>query len=262
MVRVSSVEPTTPELASTVELERCAVVGGGRVGTALVRALPGIAGPFGRGFDGGEFDIVVLAVPDREIAAAARCVVPAAGRLVGHCSGATSLSVLAPHEGFGLHPLMTISSTPCTGSVSPPGVSPFDGAPAAVAGTTERSIGVARGLARLLGMVPFTIADRDRAAYHAAASIASNFLVTIMDAADVLARTAALDRTVLVPLIRTTVDNWAAGGRASLTGPVARGDTATVARQREAVAERTPELLALFDVLVDRTRVIAGSSAG
>jgi len=42
-----------------------------------------------------------------------------------------------------------------------------------------------------------------------------------------------------------------------LTGPIARGDEATVARQRAAVAERTPELLAMFDELCERTRALA-----
>ena len=44
------------------------------------------------------------------------------------------------------------------------------------------------------------------------------------------------------------------GGHHALTGPIARGDEETVARQREAIAERTPDLLPLFDALVDATR--------
>ncbi len=228
------------------------MVGAGRVGTALVGALPGSAGPFGRGFDGQSFDVVIIAVPDREIAAAAACITPAAGRLVGHCSGASGLDVLAPHEAFGLHPLMTIRGASATGERSP-----FVGAPAAIGGSTVRAEGVAAALAELLGMAPFPIADNDRAAYHAAASIASNFLVTLEDAAEVLAATAGVDRVTLLPLIRATLDNWAADGRAALTGPVARGDEATIARQRSAIVERTPQLLAVFDVLVERTRAIA-----
>jgi len=59
-------------------------------------------------------------------------------------------------------------------------------------------------------------------------------------------------------LIRAAIDNWAKSGAAkALTGPIVRGDEATVARQRGAVAERAPELLALFDALCDRTKVIA-----
>ena len=60
------------------------------------------------------------------------------------------------------------------------------------------------------------------------------------------------------PLVRATVENWASlGPRGALTGPVARGDEVTVRRQREAVLERAPELVALFDALTDATRALA-----
>ena len=69
-------------------------------------------------------------------------------------------------------------------------------------------------------------------------------------------------RRLLGPLVRTTVENWlAAGPRAALTGPVARGDERTVAAQRDAVAETAPELLPLFDELVERTRALAARPA-
>ena len=102
------------------------------------------------------------------------------------------------------------------------------------------------------------IADEDRPAYHAAASIASNFLVTLEDAAEIMLRTVGADRSLLVPLVRATLENWVLlGVPAALTGPIARGDEATVARQRAAVTERAPELLTLFDSLADRTRAVA-----
>ena len=69
-------------------------------------------------------------------------------------------------------------------------------------------------------------------------------------------------RELLAPLVRTTVENWAAlGPERALTGPVARGDEATVERQRNAVAEAAPALLALFDELVERTRALARAGA-
>ena len=224
----------------------CAVVGNGRVGRALVASIPWLNGPFGRGFDGAEFDLVLLAVSDGEIARAAIAINP--GPLVGHCAGSLGLEVLAPHEAFGLHPLMTVVGDNAV----------FAGAGAAVAGSTPRALTAARVLADALHMHAVEIADRDRAAYHAAASIASNLLVTLEDAAEVMLRTAGADRTILVPLIRATIENWATlGAPAALTGPIVRGDEATVARQRDAVVERAPELVALFDALCDRTRVIA-----
>ena len=107
-------------------------------------------------------------------------------------------------------------------------------------------------------MTAVEILDEHRAAYHAAASIASNFLITLEDAAELLLSTTGADRSILVPLVRAAVENWATlGGPAALTGPIARGDNATVARQRGAVVARTPELLALFDAFAERTRALA-----
>ena len=223
-----------------------AIVGDGRMGRALVAALSGAAGPFGRGFDGDGFDAVLLAVPDSQIAVAAGAIAP--GRMVGHCAGALGLNLLAPHEAFGMHPLMTVTRSSAT----------FAGAGAAVAGSTPRALAFAYELAAALGMHSVEIADEDRAAYHAAASVASNFLVTLEDAAETLLRTTGADRAILVPLVRAAVENWATlGGPAALTGPIARGDEATVARQRAAIAERAPELLALFDAMCETTRALA-----
>jgi predicted short-subunit dehydrogenase-like oxidoreductase (DUF2520 family) len=237
------------------ELDSIAVVGAGRLGTALAAALRAsgatVDGPLGRGA-APRAEVVLLCVPDREIGAAAAAVTP--GPLVGHCSGMTGLAPLAGHEAFGLHPLMTVP----TGA--PPSV--FAGAGCAVAGSTERALAVAEALAERLGMRPTRIEDEDRAAYHAAASIASNFLVTLEAAAERLAAGAGAPRELLVPLVRATVDNWAAHGpERALTGPIARGDERTVARQREAVAERAPDLLDLFDALAAATRELATAGA-
>ncbi len=224
----------------------CAVVGNGRMGKALVGASARFDGPFGRGFDGQGYDAVLLAVPDAQIASAADNVLP--GRLVGHSSGSCGLALLSGHEAFGIHPLMTATKAGAS----------FSDAGAAVAGSTPRALAFARSLASELGMTAVEIHDEDRAAYHAAASMASNFLITLEDAAERLLATAGADRVILVPLVRAALENWATlGGPAALTGPIARGDEATVARQRQAVDERTPELLALFDALVERTRALA-----
>jgi predicted short-subunit dehydrogenase-like oxidoreductase (DUF2520 family) len=236
--------------ASPDSPRRCALVGAGRLGSALAPALRAaglhVIGPLGRGADAAGADAVLLCVPDGEIAAAAAAI--AVGPLVGHTSGATTLAPLAPHEGFSLHPLMTVTGP---GSVRA-------GAPAAIAGATPRALAAAEGLARALDLLPFAVADGDRAAYHAAASVASNFLVTLEGAAERLAATAGVGREALVPLVRASVDGWAArGARGALTGPIARGDEATVAHQRAAVGERAPDLLALFDALADATRALA-----
>src|SRR5690349_24604480 len=126
------------------------------------------------------------------------------------------------------------------------------GAGCAVDGSTPEALATAEALAAALGMRATRVADEDRVAYHAAASIASNFLVTLEGAAERLAATAGVDRALLAPLVRAAVENWAARGAAgALTGPIARGDEATVARQRAAVAERAPDLVPLFDALTE-----------
>ncbi len=225
-----------------------AVVGRGRMGRALCAAVPALSGPLGRGADGTGYDVVLLAVPDGEIVRAAALIAP--GRLVGHCAGSLGLDVLAPHEAFGCHPLTTVTAAGAR----------FAGAGAAVAGSTPRALAAARCLAGVLGMQPVAIADEDRAAYHAAASIAANFLVVLEDSAEALLATTGAERGILVPLARAALEDWAAQGAiAALTGPISRGDEATVARQRAAIAERTPQLLGLFDVLCDRARAIAAA---
>lgn len=236
--------------------QRLAIIGRGRLGTALARALHAagveVSGPLARGAAPAGFGAVLLCVPDAEIATAAALV--SSEQLVGHCSGASGLDQLAPHESFSLHPLMTFAGDDDAAR--------FAGAGAAVSGSTPRALATADALARGLGMRPARIADRDRAAYHAAASIASNFLITLEASAERLAASAGVSRELLIPLVRATVENWARlGSDRALTGPVARGDELTVQRQREAIAERAGDMLPLFDALVDATRVESSQPA-
>src|SRR3954466_4524790 len=212
---------------------RLAIVGRGRVGTALVRAFAAagleVEGPLARGEEPSA-DIVLLCVPDAEIDAAAAAV---AARFVGHVSGATPLDAVD----FGLHPLQTVTGPETS----------FAGCGCAIAGSTPEALEVARDLALAAGMEPFEIDDSARPAYHAAASIASNFVVTLEWIAERIASAGGIEPEdagrMLSPLVRQTVDNWAALGPAqALTGPVARGDELTVARQRKAVADAAPDL--------------------
>lgn len=240
-----------------------AIVGAGRLGTALAQALRAtglsVVGPLGRHERMVTSDVTLLCVPDDEIAAAAARVKD--GALVGHTSGATPLSTLEGASGaaFGLHPLQTFAGGE--------GPEAFHGIGCAIAGSTDEAVATARYLAERLGAVPIEIADADRAAYHAAASIASNFLVTLQAAAEELAKGAGIEpddaRVLLAPLVHQTVDNWAERGpERALTGPIARGDQATVARQRDAVEAHAPHLLPLFDELVLRTHDLARPEAG
>jgi predicted short-subunit dehydrogenase-like oxidoreductase (DUF2520 family) len=230
-------------------LPACTVVGAGRLGTVLAAALSeqpalrrGEAIP-------ATAEVVLLTVPDGKIAEAARAVPE--GPLLGHCSGATGLEVFESREAFSLHPLMSVP----TGSAA----EVLRGAGAAVDGTSERALRVAQTLAEHLGMVATHVAAEDRAAYHAAGAIASNFLVALEACAERLAATAGISRRQLAPLVLATARQWAEmGPEAALTGPIARGDEGTIERHRAAISERTPELLAVWTELAEVTRAVAG----
>lgn len=134
----------------------------------------------------------------------------------------------------------------------------FAGAGCAIAGSTERARSVAIELAKQLRMKPFELKDADRDLYHAAASLASNYLVTLEGAAERLAAIVGVERELLLPLVRTAVENWGRlGAHQALTGPIVRGDLATSSRQQAAVAQRAPDLLSLWDALTSATRVLA-----
>jgi len=219
---------------------------GGALASALENAGVPVRGPLGRDADSSDAALVLLCVPDREIAAAAAAI--PTGPIVGHVSASASLSALEPHERFVLHPLLSVAG----------GGTNFAGATCAVDGSTPRALAVAEELARRLGMRSCVVPAEKRALYHAAASMASNYLTTIESVAERLAKEVGLDRVALIPLVRGTVEQWAElGARAALTGPIARGDAGTVERQRAAVAAAAPDLLTLWDALADETRKLA-----
>jgi predicted short-subunit dehydrogenase-like oxidoreductase (DUF2520 family) len=240
--------------AGDLPLGWCDVVGRGRMGRALFHALheAGVAvrGPHGRGASGDGASIVILCVPDREIASA--CAMIRGAAIVGHVSASAELALLAPYERFMLHPLLSVVGE---GAL-------FAGAACAVDGSTARSLGIAHSLATRLGMRARRIPPEQRALYHAAASAASNYLTTVEGMAERLAKLVGLERADLLPLVRSAVDNWSErGASAALTGPVARGDEETVLKQRAAVSVSAPDQLPLWDALVDATRALARSAA-
>lgn len=234
-----------------------AVIGAGRLGGVLAEAFRAtgltVYGPLRRGEQIPRADIALLCVPDAAIPEAATAARPHASR-VGHVSGATALDDVD----FSIHPLQTF-----TGTESP---DVFHGIGAAIAGRTPADSAIAEDLARTLGARPFEVDDAHRAGYHAAASFASNFVLTVLGAAEQLAASAGIPtdeaRDLLAPLVNRTVENWKLRGAAtSLTGPIARGDEATIARQRAAIADADPELTPLFDELAASTRAIARQKA-
>jgi predicted short-subunit dehydrogenase-like oxidoreductase (DUF2520 family) len=247
--------------STTDRAESTTIIGAGRVGRSIaaVAEAAGLEVELRTRADGLERlkgRTVLLCVPDQEITPLAGRIGEQAGlpRLLGHTSGATRLDPLVGHSSqgsFSLHPLQTV----------PDGETDLAGCPAAVAGSDPPTLDFATGLAGALGMEPFPVSEADRAIYHAAASIASNFLVTLEEtAAGLLGEIAVEDpRAVLAPLVRRSLQNWTEMGGAALTGPIARGDTATVELHRNALAERRPDLSDLYEALALQTSTLAGA---
>lgn len=222
-------------------IETIRIVGaGGRVGSAVTARLAerGVR----LGADGA--DIVLLCVPDRAIAEVAASI--PLGPWVAHVSGATPLTALEPHvRRFGLHPLQTFSKAR--------GPEQLDGAWGAVGAESPDARAVAFGLAETLGLRPFDLDDAGRAAYHAGAAVASNFLVTLRSAARSLVVAAGAPPDALDPLIRGVMDNGF-----ELTGPISRGDWETVERHVAVIRAERPELEGLYLALAKATAAIAG----
>jgi predicted short-subunit dehydrogenase-like oxidoreductase (DUF2520 family) len=254
--------PSPGAIAQQAVMPALAVVGAGTVGSSLATAAgrAGIEVRLGGRDDMAaacrDVDAVLLCVPDAAIGEAAEALAQAGvrPRFAGHTSGACGLEALAPLEvtgaaPFSLHPLQTV----------PDRETDFTGAPAAVSGSTRGALELARTLAERLGMRAFEIPEERRAAYHAAASMASNFLIALEEsAAGLLTAAGAPDgRELLAPLVLRTAANWSERGAGALTGPIARGDEATVARHLEALREAAPELVPLYEALAERTRELA-----
>jgi predicted short-subunit dehydrogenase-like oxidoreductase (DUF2520 family) len=215
--------------------ESVTVTGVGRVGTAVSARLAerGVAvRPDG--------ELRLLCVPDSAIAEVARAIEP--GPWVAHVSGATALGALGPHtRRFSVHPLQTFTLGR--------GPEQLDGAWAAISGDDEEARARALWLAQTLGLRPFELTDASRPLYHAGAAIASNYLVTLYRAAARLFDDAGAPPEALVPLMTRTIENGF-----ELTGPIERGDWATVDRHLEAIREREPGLEEMYTALAEVTR--------
>jgi len=172
-------------------------------------------------------DALVIATPDDAVAAVAASVRPDPGTVVLHLSGSLGLDVLVPHaRRAALHPLVPLPNA-------------ADGARRLAMGVTFAVAGdpIARRMAESLGGRTVEVADADRAAYHAAASIAANHVVALLGQVERVAATAGLPLEAFLGLTRAAVDDVARlGPRQALTGPAARADWTTLARHLEALA--------------------------
>ncbi len=249
-----------PRLERTPRRPTVFVVGLGRLGTALARALaahgwqvqawsrtptrrrlPGVtlrSGGVPTEVEGAK--LVLLTVPDRAIAAVATDLAQRGlvgrGQVVAHCAGALDLEPLQAAAAAGaaigsLHPLVAAS----------PGAVQLTGKAAAIDGVPAAAR-LLRRVARTVGLRPLQVPAAGRVRYHAAASLAANGLVALADlAAELLASTGVAREqalAALLPLLASSLENLQRTGLPdALTGPVARGDAAVVQAHLAALRE-------------------------
>lgn len=214
--------------------------------------------------------VYFLTVPDQALPAVADALAEAlanSGRatdtrnhedrpVVVHTSGANSVALLASCEragadGLAFHPLQTFSD-PATGRARFAGaavaLTPYDGNPNSHAGL------MGFRLARALGLRPFLLPDEKRTLYHAAATVACNYLVTLQHYAKRLFVESGLPEaealSLFLPLVEATLDNLSRQGTVgALTGPLSRGDVHTIEKHLNTIEEHSPDVLPLYRTL-------------
>ena len=216
-------------------MSRVRIIGPGRAGTsfatALARAGWEVLPILGRSDDLGRLasdtDLVLIATPDQAIAEVAVSLRPSAQVVVAHLSGAAGLRPLAAHTRRGvLHPLVALPDPEV-------GAERLVGAWFGLASDGDPL--VAEVVASLRGRVVH-VAETAWPCYHAAAVIASNHLVALLGQAERVAAGVGAPMEAFLDLARGSLADVAAmGARAALTGPVRRGDLATVARHLDAL---------------------------
>ncbi|MEW6553458.1 MAG: Rossmann-like and DUF2520 domain-containing protein [Actinomycetota bacterium] len=256
-------------------VDRFVIIGGGRVGTAVGHILQGkgervvaVASRSDASLEtvekhirgamltsdvvkaGKKGNVIVITTPDDLIADTILTLV--SGKAVGkgdhivHMSGALGLDVLEPAEELGartacIHPLQTFADV--RGAVR--------SIPGSVFAVTARSEAIqawAEGLVRKLGGEPVLLAEKDKTLYHIGAVVASNLLVALEHAAELVYQEIGMQREkalkALLPLIEGTVRNLKRlGTERALTGPVARGDIGVLRRHLEELHGEDRELL-------------------
>lgn len=200
----------------------------------------------------GDAELLLLSVPDTELAGivsglAATSAVRA-GTIVVHTSGATGIGVLAPLTEQGCLPLAIHPAMTFTGADED--IDRLADSCFGVTAADEIGYAIAEALTLEIGAEPFRVDETARTLYHAALCHGGNHVVTVIDDALAALRAALPGRLgasevpdpdgiaerVLGPLVRAALANTLRDGRAALTGPVARGDSATLARHLQALA--------------------------
>ncbi|ETR74199.1 MAG: NAD-binding 6-phosphogluconate dehydrogenase [Candidatus Magnetoglobus multicellularis str. Araruama] len=208
-------------------------------------------------------DVVFITTPDDSIEQTCRQIINHNGlnqdAIVYHCSGSLSSEILsaASNEGFSvgsLHPLQSFPVKRLDGN-------PFENIYISVEGS-PKAIALGKIIVKSLRARLTEISTKGKKMYHAAAVVASNYLVTLLELSRQLNITAGISEdialTVLTPLIQGTLNNIEKQGIPhALTGPIARGDIQTVQDHITSIKQSLPGYLALYKTLGKYTVPIA-----
>jgi predicted short-subunit dehydrogenase-like oxidoreductase (DUF2520 family) len=214
------------------------IIGKGRAGGSLGRALERAGWSVSylhRDHDVAQassgVDAIVIATPDAVVQSVAARVEPVESCAIMHLSGALGLDVLEPHHRRGsLHPLVSLPNAEI-------GSERLVGAWMAVSGVGTDAI------AHALSARTFPVSDETRALYHATAVVASNHLVALLGQVERLSQSCQVPFEAFLDLAIGSLQNIASlSPREALTGPVARGDWATVAKHLAALPADEREL--------------------
>jgi predicted short-subunit dehydrogenase-like oxidoreductase (DUF2520 family) len=207
-----------------------------------------------------EVELVVLSVPDDAIPAVVDSMRLYGGQTMVHTSGALGAEVLTPALAAGshigaFHPLVSFTSD------VERSVAGIDGATIAIEGD-EAILGLLADLAEAIGGVPVRLPPGAKAAYHAAAVMASGGLIALLDAIVSLGAAAGLDERGAVAIYgrlmeQTLANARAVGVAAALTGPIVRGDAGTVEAHLEALRRLAPGVVELYKAAARRELDIA-----
>jgi predicted short-subunit dehydrogenase-like oxidoreductase (DUF2520 family) len=204
----------------------------------------------------GAADFVLLAVPDDAlrplVAGLATAGAWREGQLVAHTSGAQGIDVLDPAAARGvlalaLHPVMTFAGRP-------EDADRIEGATFGVTAPDELRP-VAEALVVEMGGEPVWVPEAARPLYHAALTVGSNHLVTLVNDALAMLDGAGVEQPsrLLAPLLSAALDNVLRLGDAALTGPVSRGDVATLSTHLATLAADAPAMLPAYVAMARRT---------
>lgn len=209
--------------------------------------------------------VVVLAVPDDRVAEVCETLGRQKafrfGQRVIHLSGSVGLAALLPAAQreamiLSLHPLQTFPDVDT-------GIERVPGSAIAVTARTAGGFAFGESLARDIGGVPFHLPDEAKPLYHAAAVFCSNYLVVVQGMAEHLFRLAGVPDPVrlFAPLALSSLDSAIGmGPLRALTGPAARGDAGTIARNLAALNDQAPEAIPAYVALAAQALQMAVES--